>query len=75
MKKIIMLFFASGLILMSCAKEKTCTCKDGSGTVVYQESRKASKSELDKFEQQCKNRKIETTVNGNVVSSVPCQIS
>ena len=76
MKKVILTLFISGSVFTSCMKSKTCTCKDASGTVVSQQTKKTnSKSDLNTFETNCKNAKIETKVNGVVTSSIPCEVS
>lgn len=75
MKRSILVLFIAGLSLTSCLKSKTCTCKNSSGTVVSQETRKSNKSGLKEFEEECSKKKYETKTNGVVTSSIPCELS
>lgn len=74
------LFFILVVIVMgSCAKTKTCTCKDSWGTVnrTYQ-MKTNSKAKLQKFEEDCKKDGTITTVTtptGSSTTTTPCEIS
>jgi hypothetical protein len=83
MKKSIGLLFGLILILVSCAKKKTCTCYDPKGDVVIQTKIKtASKDELHKFERDCEAKSTTSySVTGsgfqkNTTTTItPCTIS
>ncbi len=76
MKKIIFMGVVLGFSLTSCMKSKTCTCKDGAGNVGFQQTKKTnSKKDLQKFEDDCKQKKTEVIVNNVVIESIPCEIS
>ncbi len=70
-KKLVLIAFVAIVSLSSCVKKATCTCKDGSGTVVSQTSRKTtSKSDIDKFKEDCKKSKYTSGT-----TSIPCEVS
>ena len=76
MKKIILPMLLLIFGLSSCLKERTCTCKDSSGTVISKTSTKTnSKSSIESFETNCIDKHTDTKVNGVVVSSIPCELS
>ncbi|WP_317897779.1 hypothetical protein [Aurantibacillus circumpalustris] len=67
------------MALSSCAKTRTCTCKDSDGNVVSSTSKKSNSSaQIKAFEDQCK--KSSTTTNtygtsGSSSTSIPCELS
>jgi hypothetical protein len=79
MKKSILLLSVIGLSIMGCMKSKTCTCKDPGGTVLSQNTKKtSSKSDLQKFEDDCKKKATVTTIGSGSTATVittPCEIS
>jgi hypothetical protein len=74
--KNILAFTIVVLVLNACMKSKTCTCKNSAGTVQSAVTKKtSSKSDLQKFEDDCKNAKIQETSNGVVTTSTPCELT
>lgn len=76
MKKTILFLAAVCLMCTSCLKSKTCTCKTESGDVFYEATKKTNnKSDLKKFEDECKSIETSSQVNGSTVSKKACEIS
>jgi hypothetical protein len=81
MKKSALFLFAICLYTTSCTKTKSCTCKDPSGKIVYNEVNKTrSKQESNTFQSKCleKESTYYTIGSGSVATTqttVPCEIS
>lgn len=55
MKKIVLVLFAVCVSLTSCKKKTSCTCRDYTGKITYQEVNETrSKLEKKHFEEDCK---------------------
>ena len=73
MKNIGILIFA--IALVSCVKQKTCTCKNDAGAVKYTETIKTnSKESIEAFEKRCNAESYKTYTNGVLTSEIPCVI-
>lgn len=81
MKKSILFLFAICISSTSCLKTRSCTCKDPSGKITYNEVNKTrSKQEGVHFEDKClkKESTYYTIGSGSVATTqttVPCEIS
>ncbi|MBL7909515.1 MAG: hypothetical protein JNJ41_00505 [Bacteroidia bacterium] len=70
MKKAIFTLAITTLTMTSCLKSRTCTCKDGSGTVVSQTTTKTNKSGIKQFEDDCNKKKVSSGT-----TTYPCELS
>jgi len=81
MKKISLLLITICVSTSSCKKKTSCTCKDTTGKIVYNEVNETrSKLEKQKFETNCLNKEsiYYTIGTGSVATTqtvVPCEIS
>lgn len=81
MKKSVLFLFAICVCTISCTKTKSCTCKDPSGKIVYNEVNKTrSKQESATFESKCLEKEsIYYTIGSGSApttqTTVPCEIS
>ena len=81
MKKITQLTFIAFLSLTSCKKKSSCTCKDPTGKIVYNEVLETrSKIEKKHFDSDCLNREstyyvIGTGTTATTETTIPCVIS
>lgn len=70
-KKLVLSALVLIVSLSSCVKKATCTCKDGSGTVISKVSRSTTnKKDIDKFKSDCSKSKYTTGT-----TSIPCEVS
>jgi hypothetical protein len=58
-------------LLTSCLKSHTCTCKDANGMVLSSETHAGGGA--NSFKENCLNKKTQTTVNGTVTATTPCE--
>jgi hypothetical protein len=73
--KITIIFSALTLALTGCLKSTTCTCKDPSGKVVQQQTKKSLyKSDIKKYNEDCEKNGIKTTTSSGTTVT-PCEVS
>lgn len=79
MKKTTISIFILTLSCISCVKTRTCTCKDSSGNVILSTEKKSTnRSEINKFEDDCKKHQIVNTTSGSggtTSQSIPCEVN
>lgn len=80
MKKTILFLFVVCISSTSCKKTTSCTCKDPSGKIVYNEVNQTSnKREKKQFEEGCLKKEstyytVGTGTAATTSTSVPCEI-
>lgn len=79
MKNLVFVLFLFALTQESCKKNKTCTCEDNNGKVVYNETTKVSgKTKEAQFDAACESRSTtyyQTTGSVTTSTRIPCVIS
>jgi hypothetical protein len=81
MKKTMLFIFAACLVSASCKKKSSCTCKDPSGKITYNEVLETrSKLEKKHFEDNCLERgktyyTVQTGTAAPTTTQVPCELS
>lgn len=76
MKKIIMVACICIVSLTSCLKKSTCTCKNEGGVEQSKISTTTnSKSNIKKYESNCRSQSVQTVRNGEVTATTPCEVS
>jgi hypothetical protein len=81
MKKTILFLFVACISSTSCKKKSSCTCKDPTGKIIYNETLETrSKMEKKHFEDKCLERgktyyTVQTGTAAPTTTQVPCELS